>query len=305
MLASSSAAPTVAVGDTGSIALGYADSSPATVLTGTVIAVRHTLHGLTRLTVADGGARLAALRLSQSYEQQAAGDIAGDLAGRVALATDTLESGTTFPFYVLDDGRSAYAHLAALARACGFLAHITPDGALSFAPYHAGEPAQTFTYGGDILALDVAEAAPTTGAITAYGEGAAGTAGADAWSWLVKDPSTVRSSAGSGDPARSFADRSLRSADAVQTAAAGAAAMVGQLALTGTLLTTGAPAAQVGKTIAIKGAPQDALNGSFLVRGVRHRYSKREGFITLLLVARASSDSPNGLAALAASLSPF
>ena len=42
-------------------------------------------------------------------------------------------------------------------------------------------------------------------------------------------------------------------------------------------------------TIEIKGAPDGKLNGSWLVRGVRHRLVKSQGYTTLLLLAKAAS----------------
>ena len=59
------------------------------------------------------------------------------------------------------------------------------------------------------------------GAVTTVGEGAAGSQGQEAWSWLVKDPSSVTGSAGSGGPERLIQDASLRSTEAAQGAADG------------------------------------------------------------------------------------
>ena len=296
-LAANERAPSAAVGDTGSISLGYEDSPPQPVFTGRVEAVRRNIHGLTRLTATDGGAALSRLRVNKSYEGQAAGDIARDLAGEAEVDTATVEPGSRFPFYVVDDRRNAYEQIASLARRCGFLAYVTPEGQLSFAPPSAGGQAiQTFTYGADILALEMTEGEPPMGAVTTIGEGAAGSQGQDAWNWLVKDPSAVKGTAGSGTPERIFSDPSLRSAGAAQQAADGVAGAAAALKVMGSLLAPGAPAVAVGRAIAVTGAPQDALNGTYMVRGVQHRYTKRAGFTTLIqFSAAAGVTSPAGL----------
>jgi phage protein D len=275
-------APTVALDDEGSVSLGYADDSPVLTFTGKVASLRRGIGGLTRITATSGGAALARLRVNQSYEGQTAGDIVNDLTGRAEVAVGTVEDGIDLPFYVIDDRRSAWAHIAALARKSGYLALVTPEGELFFGPYEPGDPVQTFRYGEDILVLEAREGSPEVGAVTTWGEGAAGSQGKDAWSWLVKDPAAVQGSAGGDGPARWVHDPALRSGDAAQIAAEGIAAAAGRLQVTGTLVVPGAPTVTAGSTIEIDGAPQDALNGTFLVRWVRHRLAKREGFITRL-----------------------
>jgi phage protein D len=288
-------APAVAVGDTGSVSLGYEDGSTELTFSGQVEGVRYSVDGATFVTAVDGGAALSALRINQSYEQQKAGDIVRDLAGRAGVATDTVEDGVEFPFYVVDDRRSAYLHIAALARKSGYLAWFTPEGKLSFAPFVAGQPVQTFTYGVDIISLEVTDAAPVVGAVTTVGEGAAGSQGQEAWSWLVKDPSSVKGSAGEGAPEREVQDSSLRSSDAAQSAADGVASAAGRTGLTGKLLVPGSPAAVVGSAIEIVDSPQEALNGLFLMRRVRHRFSKAEGFTTLICFTKTGDGGLGGL----------
>src|SRR5262249_14654531 len=249
-----------------------------------------------------GTAALAALRLNQSYEQRTAGDIVNALAGAAGVAVDRADDGPSFPFYVVDDGRSGWSHTAALARASGFLASVTPSGKLAFGPAADGDPVQTFSYGGDVLSLESFEAAPSAGTVTVVGEGAAGSQGSDAWSWLVKDPSGVTATSGSGDPARLASDPSLRSADAAQGAADAIAADAAAGAATARLLVAGAPKAVVGSAVAVADAPDDALNGTWVVRGLRHRHTKHGGFTTLLLLAKSGGSGAGGLGGLAAAI---
>jgi phage protein D len=294
-LAGAAPAPDVTVGDSGAVELGYEDDAAEPVFTGQVDEVRRSVEGSARVAAVNGGALLSRLRVNQSYEQQKAGDIVRDLAGRAGADTDTIEDGADFPFYVVDDGRNAYRHIAALARKSGFLAYFTPEDKLSFAPFAAGQPVQTFTYGEDVLSLDATEVVPAVSTVTTVGEGAAGSQGQEAWSWLVKDPSAVTGSAGSGDPERLVQDASLRSTEAAQGAAEGIIDAAGRMSLTGELRVPGSPAVVVGSAVEVVGAPQDALNGLFMVRRVRHHFSKQGGFTTLISFGRAGDGGLGGL----------
>jgi phage protein D len=296
---SAGAAVAVALADTGSVALGFGDGGTDAVFTGTVAAIRRGLGGETRVAAVNGGAALAALRLNRSYEKRSVGDIVRDIAGEAGVDTASIEDGPTLPFYVVDDGRNGWTHVAELAAKSGFLARFAPDGSLVVGPASEGSAAQSFTFAQDVLALDAAEQQPAAGAITVVGEGAAGSQGDAAWSWLVKDPSGVTGTAGSGDPARLVRDHSLRTLDAASGAAEAASATAAARATTARLLVPGAAKAAVGATVAVTGTPGGTLDGTFVVRGVRHRYAKREGFTSLLLLSRTGAGTGGGLASLA------
>lgn len=284
-----------AVGDDVLVSLGYADSSAEAVFTGSVSGIAHTLAGPSRVTATDGGAALARLRLNQSFESQTAGDIVRDLAGRAEVSTGTVEDGPDLPFYVVDDRRTAWEHVAGLARRSGFLATVDAEGKLGFGPPASGSPAASFTYGVDLLALEVTQAAPLAAGLRIVGEGAAGSQGSDAWSWLVNDPAAVAGTAGT--PGRVFSDPALRSAEAAKGAANAAFAASEAWALTGRLLVPGSPAVTPGSTVEVSGAPQEALNGSFRVLRVRHALSKTAGFTTRLHFVKAGAGG-GGLAGL-------
>jgi phage protein D len=288
VLASRDDAPKVALGDTGSVSLGF-DDSPSAVFAGAVRAVHHTVAGTTRLVASNSGAVLAALRVDQGYEQQSAGDIVRDLAGRAGADTGAVENGPSLAYYVVDSRSTAWEHVAKLAALSGFAAWLGADGGLHFGPLQAGAPAQTFTYGQDVLELDAQEAPPLPGTVKVVGEGAAGTQGSDAWNWHVNDSSSVTGNAGSGDPAVLVQDGAIRSADAASGAATGIAAKAKLGALTARLLVPGAPKAAVGSTIAVADAPDTTLNGSWVVRGVRHRLVKAHGYTSLLLLAKGDT----------------
>lgn len=281
-------APAAAVGDEGSARLGYEDDSAGLVFTGAVESVRYGVHGLTCLTATNGGAALSRLRVNVSYERQTAGDVVRDLAGQAEVETDAVEDGVDLPYYVVDDRTNAYRHVETLARKSGCMAFFTNEGKLSFVALETGHAVQTFNYGVDILSMQITAAAPQSGEVLIYGEGAAGSQGQDAWSWLVKDPSSVKQGAGGGKPTREWQDSSLRTGAAVRMAAEGAANAAGHASFAGRLLAPGSPAVVVGGTIEVAGAPGESLNGSFLVRGLRHRYSKRQGFTTLIFFSKGA-----------------
>ncbi|MGZ4334858.1 MAG: contractile injection system protein, VgrG/Pvc8 family [Gaiellaceae bacterium] len=289
VLAARDDAPSAALTDTGHVSLGFADDATVGVFKGAVCAVGRTVSGKTRVVASNGGAALAAFRLDQGYEQQSAGDVVRDLAGKAAVDTGSVDDGPSLPYYVVDSLHSAWEHVAKLAALSGFEAWLDADNALHFGPFQAGSPVQTFTYGQDVLELDALEAPPAAGSVTVVGEGSAGSNGSDAWSWNLKDASPLKGTAGSGDPALVLQLGALRSADAASAAAQGIVAKAKLGGLTARLLVPGAPKAAVGSTVAIAGAPDDTLNGSWLVRCTRHRLVKARGYTTLLLLAKGDT----------------
>jgi phage protein D len=292
--AASARGPASAPGDAGHIKAGYADASADVVFTGRVETVRYGLDGITRLGAATGAALLARLRINQAYEQLTAGDIVRDLASKASIETDAVEDGATYAFYAIDDRRSAWEHIAALARKSGFRAFLSAEGKLNFRPVEAGGAVQIFSYGQDVLALELTHAVAAASGVTMVGEGAAGSNGSDAWSWLLKDASAATAQAGEGAPALLRADASLRSLDASQAAADAIAAAVSGATLGGWLLTAGAPAVSVGSTIEIAGALQPALNGVCVVDRVVHRFGKGQGFTTRIAFRQTGPGSAGG-----------
>ncbi len=290
-VATGTIAPPVATSDTGAIALGYEDSSEEPAFRGQVLTVRHSLSGPRKVTAVNGAGKLAALRVNQSYEKQKAGDIVKDLAGRAQVNVETVEDGADFPFYVVDDRQNLWRHIATLARTSGYLAYMTVEDELHFAPVATGEAVQTFVYGSDILALELADDTAQIGKVRTVGEGAAGSEGTDAWSWLLKDPTPVQGEAGEGQAERLVSDPSLRSSTVAQQAADALAQSSGLARLAGRMLVAGAPIVTVGSTIAISDAPEPALNGKCLVRWLRHSYAKHTGFTTLILFSQTEGAS--------------
>jgi phage protein D len=272
-LAAGPDAPSPAVGDTGTIALGYEDGGTEVVFTGAVDSVAAGVHGVIRVVAANAGSAIARVRVNRAYEQQKAGDVVSDLAGEAGASTGDVRPGADLAFFVVDDRRGGWTQVAELAALSGCLAYVTPAGEVTMAPPPAGPPATTFAYAVDVLELAAGPRAPVVGALTVIGEGAAGSQGADAWSWFVKDPAAVTGTGAGSGPARRRSEPALRSTAAVQAAALGVPS--GDVA--GHVRVAGAQAVAVGGSIMVSGAGVDV---PLVVRGVRHRFSRAEGFTT-------------------------
>ena len=291
LLAYDSQSPTFNLGDSGSIELGYAEDQLYSVFSGAIIGIQSGLERQAALSIGNGGQRLSQLRTNQSFEQQSAGDIVQALADLAEVETGTVEAGADLPFYVVDDGRNLYQHIALLAEKSGLLASIDGDGKLQFREAPGSAPEQTFHYGVDILQLRLQRSEPPLQQLTLIGAGAAGSQGSDAWSWLVKDPQSISATAGEGASVRLQADPSLRSSDAVQQAAAGKLFFAKQHALKVRLLVLGAPNIRAGSKIEIADAPQAEWNGTAIVESVRHQYSKLKGFTSDITALLESADN--------------
>jgi hypothetical protein len=246
--------------------------------------VERTDAGGTRLVATDASASLAALRVNQSYDQRSAGQVVTDLAGLASVTTGSIEDGVDLPVFVADDGRSAWEHVAALAARSGFLAWVAGDGTLAFGPIDPGSPVRTFTGGVDVLAVRAGTQRPLVGTVTVVGEGAAGSNGDDAAAWLAKDTSALRTTSGSGGPARLRSDPALRSADASRSASSGLGTLAGLVDGPARLVVPGAPEVRPGVAVEVDDAG-DGLDGTFIVLRVRHSFDAVGGFVSTLDVA--------------------
>ena len=279
-LAHDSQSPAFNLDDKGNIQLGYDETGLTIIFSGNIISIETALQQQTILTVCNAGYRLAQLRTNQSFEQQSAGDIVQSLADLADVETDTVESGVDLPFYVVDDSLNLYQHIAELAAKSGLLAGISGEGKLNFKAAPAAAAKKTFRYGVDIVQMSTTYSQPSLNKITLIGAGAAGSQGADAWSWLIKDPQSITASVGDGSKNRLLIDPSLRSSAGVQQASAGKLFFANRQGVKTKLTVVGAADIHVGSKIDIADMPQAELNGSALVESVKHYYSKDQGFIS-------------------------
>lgn len=281
-------------GDAGSLSLGYDDENTP-VFSGDVVSLRRNLHGLIRMDLCDGGAKLAATRVNLAYEQQAIGDIIKDLAGLAGAAVGAIPTGSMLPYAVFDNRRTVCDQVSDLAEAASWLCFIDADDTLQAIEPPSGSPVATFTYGLDLLALERQDRPEAARSTYAVGEGAAGTQGGDAWPWLVKDAGSIRAESAPG--ASHAASRGyLRSQEAVEAAVQGAANRAARNSKLIRLHTTGAAEVAPGAVIAVADAPDKDANGEWVVLDVRHRYDKLRGFTSrLLATGQAQAASSDGL----------
>lgn len=252
----------VAVGATVSVSADAGDGDEAGVVTGRVAAVRRGATGVVVVEVADASVALATLRIDQSYEQQTAAEIARDLCGAAGVDVGEVSDGARYPFVAIDAARSVWRQLGRLAAHDGLLVGVDADGAVWLAAPAPEDIAGAFAYGVDVLDAEIVarEARAVAGIV---GEGAAGSQGADAWAWPVRDPTPVRADLDA--PARG--DGALRTPEAVTAAAAAAVARTTQRM---TLTVPLAPALRPGRGVAVSGLP--GLSSAATVMRVRHRW---------------------------------
>lgn len=270
------------------IDMGYEDELTR-VFTGRLSAICKTLQGYIHVTGINGGGLLSRLRFNRAYENQMIGDIVQDICGTAGIEADIADPGPTLAYFVLDDRHNALLHIQAMARRSGQIAYFTPEGVLTFTPYNAGTPVQTFNYGIDILDMELTESLAGSG-VTVTGEGAAG--GGD-WSKPLKNPDSMQEASGEGgDETAILYDPALRVTSAVQSAAKGFGAEAARLEHTAHIWVAGAPAITPGVTIDVKGSPFD---GSYLVLGMHQLHDKRRGYLTRIIASQNGGSPLGGL----------
>lgn len=260
------------------IELGF-DDSLTRVFTGTVAEV---VPGITAVRVVGLSSvrALIGLRVEKTYERRAAGDIVRDLASQARVNPGTIEDGIRLPFYVIDGGLSAAAHIHRLAERCGFDAYVRPTGELEFRRFAKASADHVFTYGQDLLDHTLTVRSERAAAVVVDGESPASVQGEDAASWLTKGFQRGRAEGGSGVETVLVQDPAMRTTEAATQRAEGALRRFRQRARTGTLRALGRPEVVLGDAIRIEGAPDARLNNVFQVRALRHRLSRRVGLVT-------------------------
>ncbi len=272
--------PDVALGDALKIELGYADAL-VPVYSGKIARLLSRQDGSVQITLDNGALTLARLRQNTSFEQQSMSNVVSTLLSDAGITDSQIDAGANFPFLAIDDRQSLWAWIAVLAAHGGCHAWIDSEGAVQIKA--GGGPAvSAFTYGNDILRLQTSIAAPQAATVTVLGEGAAGSQGSQAWSWLSKKASSISARQGGSGDARQQSAPLLRSVSAAQSSA-----QFWQQALTAQatridLTVPGNADLAVGSTISVSDCPQGRGDGDYLLTRVRHVYEKKKGFITLL-----------------------
>jgi hypothetical protein len=182
----------------------------------------------------DGMGRLAELELEKSYEEVSAGFIVKDLVDAAGAEAGTLDEGPSFPRYVLHGGTRALQHAQRLGNLIGADLYTDGKGRVHFRRPKPQASRHQLYWGESVLDIELAQRERLGDSIDVWGEGAAGTDGADREHWLATDLSGVRGKATlEGQPdaprvsvgrlgkrPRVIVDGAIRSADAAEDVAA-------------------------------------------------------------------------------------
>lgn len=272
-------APVVAIGDALRLELGE-EGALGAVLQGEVLAVESQPGERRVVVLASAAIKLARRRENAGHQARSLADLLQAFAAAAGLTPGALDAGASYPFLAVDDRRSLWEWSAVLAAHRGLLVWVDGDGALRCAK-PGGPAVKTFSHGQDVLALEHRASAPPQGLVTLVGEGAAGSQGSAAWSWLAKDPQGIQAQGGSGDPARIHADGTLRSSAAVTDATAARSTQASARAARVRLHVPGSPQLIPGVKVTVKGSPGGAGDGDWVIETARHRYG-RGGYVAQL-----------------------
>jgi phage protein D len=272
-------------GDDASAELGF-DGSTEKVFTGRVVEVAATLAGVRVLALGRMDALLR-LRVARSYEDRSVGAIVRDLADAAGLEAGTVDDGPTLPRFAVDAQNNAATHVRALAERLGFELYTDRGGKLMFRALGAaagllGGAASGTGYeaGRHLLQASALHRAAGTAAVSVGGEGPASSHGGQSAWWLSTGDDANHGSAGSGEPVLLRFDAAARTKDLADRFASGALVSLQRGTRTLRLRTLGRAALELGDTVQVGKAEDDALNASGYVRTLLHRCTAAHGFVT-------------------------
>lgn len=209
-----------------------AGSGMRTVFTGEVQTVRGDVESWA-IQGRDGLGRLADVELEKSYEEATAGFIVKDLVEAAGAQAGELDDGPSFPRYLLHGGIRALAHASRIGALIGADLYTDGDGRVHFRRPESRPPRHQLRWRTNVLDLELAQRERLGDSLDVWGEGAAGTDGAEREHWLPTDLTGVRGQAtvgeGADDPRvsvgrlgkrpRVLVDGAIRSSDAAEDVA--------------------------------------------------------------------------------------
>jgi hypothetical protein len=274
-LGASSRFADVDAGASAAVELGYGDDLE-TVLTGTVTSVERRQWGL----VVEGLAATVALSqayLGRSYVTQSAADIVTDLVGGTSASTGEVSAPLQLSAYHVDERRSVWSHVCALARIAGCELSADGTGALNFRPPKSGSLDHSFRYGAELVAWDVGPRDTSGSDPSVVPFGAASEQGSDHWHVLLREPD-------GGPPSdQTFVTAALRDRDGAQTYERSIRDGRSRRATGGAVLVGGDATVRAGDVVSLDDVPGG--NGAPLrVTAATHRLGGDSGFYTLMRV---------------------
>lgn len=250
------------------------------------------------ITASDSAAKLARYDLQSAYEKVGVEVIIQDILDQAGVTSGTIEKGPEFPSYVLLYGPRALHHVKKLACMCGFdvftdgMGNVHVCGPLT----KAGE--YTFEYGVSVKECQLKEILPVYDGMEIFGEGAAGSKGAEKYYWLTEDLTGVSgkaaldsqgkvSSGKSGQQTRYLLSGAARSQESAEKLATGTMTAISAKKIRGYIKVPGAPGIFPGDVIKIDSVPKSHPLAEYLsaseglrARRIRHWLNTDTGFIT-------------------------
>ena len=141
----------VDAGATAVVELGYGDDLE-TVLTGTVTSV-DAGSGVSSSKALAATVSLSRTYLGRSYVSSPSGDIVTDLVGGANADVGEVSAPLELSAFHVDERRSVWSHVCALAQLAGCELSADGEGALNFRPPKSGTPDHSFRHGAEVVAL--------------------------------------------------------------------------------------------------------------------------------------------------------
>jgi hypothetical protein len=156
------------------------------VFTGTVDTVRIDATGQ-HVTAYDDLHKLAGLETEASYENVDVDFVIKDVLQRAGVATGRISKGFNLPSYVLTRSPGALRQVLELADWCGADLFGDSEGKAHFVTPAEQGAAHGFEFAMNVLQIEIQATPPIHDSVEVFGEGAAGSQGADKFCWLASD----------------------------------------------------------------------------------------------------------------------
>ncbi len=256
-----------------------------------------TIAGGQKITALDGISKLGRFEIETAFEQMTLDAIVKDLMQQAQAKPGTVDKCPKVPSFVLFKA-SALRHIQRLGELCGKDLYSDGEGLICFTGPETKGAEHEFEYGVNVLDLQITCEAPTRDGIEVWGEGAAGSQGADKYYWLSADLDGLdgkaainKDSVAAGKEGKS-ANRvnagELRSGEAASDVAEARMRAVLSRTIHGRMSFYGSPSVLPGDSVKVKTLPENHSGveifkkGGLRVRNVQHVLSLQNGFVTRL-----------------------
>jgi len=210
--------------------------------------------GQTRIAGRTGVQKLADTRLNQVYENRSLNQIVSDLASQVGIETGEIETGSTYFYFVVHESRNVLQHIRELAMREGMDVYFDTQNKLNVKKFSKTRADHAFSFGIDILDLQLLNHQMSSEHIVVYGESPSSNQGSDTWHWIAKDLSPFQGESGQGVKTMALQDSVIRTKDAADTLAASRFGAIKAHSTRGRLKVLGNPKVKLADAIQIKNA---------------------------------------------------